>query len=148
MALAVEEGLLESNPCAGTRLPKNQRKKARSYLTEQQVAQIIDNVPDRHRPLVILLATSGLRWGEAVGLKAKHVHLLDRRLRVEETLNETGGVLSGGTPKSQASVRTVTLPARAVDVLLPLLAGKGGDDLVFTSAQGGPVRYRNFYTRA
>lgn len=148
MALAVEEGLLEANPCAGTRLPKNQRKKARAYLTEQQVEQIIATVPAEQRPLVVLLATTGLRWGEAAGLKAKHVDLLGRRLRVEETLNETGGVLSWGTPKSEASVRTVTLPARAVDVLLPLLAGKGGDDLVFTAAQGGPVRHRNFYTRA
>lgn len=148
MALAVEEGLLPSNPCAGTRLPKNQRRKPRAYLSEQQVAQIIENVPARHRPLVVLLATTGLRWGEAVGLKAKHVHLLDRRLRVEETLNETGGVLTWGTPKSEASVRTVTLPAVAVDILVPLLAGRGGDDLVFTSREGGPVRHRNFYTRA
>lgn len=148
MALAVEEGLLQANPCAGTRLPRNQRKKARSYLTEQQVEQIIAAVPDAHRSLVVVLATTGLRWGEAVGLKAKHVHLLDRRLRVEETLNETGGVLSWGTPKSEASVRTVSLPARAVDVLVPLVTGRGGDDLVFTSAQGGAVRHRNFYTRA
>lgn len=148
LALAVEEGLLETNPCTGTRLPRNQRRKARAYLTEQQVAQIIAAVPDRHRPLVVLLATTGLRWGEAVGLKAKHVDLLNRRLRVEETLNETGGVLTWGTPKSEASVRTVTLPAAAVDVLVPLLAGRGGDDLVFTAQQGGPVRHRNFYTRA
>lgn len=148
MEAAVKEGLLEANVCRGTRLPRNQRKKARSYLTEQQVEQIIATVPEQHRPLVIVLATTGLRWGEAVGLKAKHLHLLDRRLRVEETLNEASGVVTWGTPKSEASIRTVTLPARAVDVLLPLAAGKSGDDLIFQSRTGLPVRHRNFYTRA
>jgi integrase len=147
MALAVEQGLIESNPCTGTRLPRNARRKARSYLTEQQVEQIIAAVPDQWRPLTVVLATTGLRWGEAVGLRVKWVDLLERRLRVEETLNEAAGVLSFGTPKTEASVRTVSLPARAVDALLPLVAGKGGDELVFQTATGQPVRHRNFYTR-
>lgn len=139
--------LIESNPCMGTRLPKNRRRKARSYLTEQQVEQIIAETPERWRPLVVLLATTGMRWGEAVGLKAKYVDLLGRRLRVEETLNEAAGELAWGTPKSEASVRTISLPARAVDVLLPLMAGRGGDDPVFTTSTGGLVRHRNFYSR-
>ena len=147
MAAAVREGLLTANPCTGTRLPRNQRRKARSYLTEQQVEQIIAAVPERHRALVVLLATTGMRWGEVAGLRVKYVDLLQRRLRVEETLNEAAGVVTFGTPKSEASVRTISLPARAVDVLVPLVVGKARDELVFTSAQGGPVRHRNFYTR-
>lgn len=147
MQAAVRDGLLERNPCEGTPLPRNRRRKPRSYLTEQQVEQIIAAVPEQWRALVVLLATTGLRWGEAVGLRVRYVDLLGRRLRVEETLNEAAGVLSWSTPKSEASVRTVTLPARAIDVLVPLVAGKGPDELVFTTSTGQPVRHRNFYTR-
>jgi len=147
MDAAVKDGLIITNPCVGTRLPKNRRRKARSYLTEQQVEQIIATVPEAHRPLVVLLATTGLRWGEAVGLRVKYVDLFARRLRVEETLNEAGGVHTFGAPKTEASVRMVTLPARAVDALVPLVAGKGGDELVFTTSGGLPVRHRNWYSR-
>ena len=147
MALAVEEGLLTTNPCVGTRLPKNQRRKPRAFLTEQQVEQIIAEVPERWRPLVVVLATTGLRWGEVTGLRVGDVNVLGRELRVEQTLNEAGGVFGFGSPKSPASVRTVSLPARAVDVLVPLVSGRSVGALVFTSRDGGPVRHRNFSYR-
>jgi integrase len=146
-ALALEEGLVDSNPCVGTRLPKNKRRKPRAFLTEQQVEQIIASAPSYWQPLVTTLATTGMRWGEAAGLRVKWVDILGRELRVEETLNEAGGQLSFGTPKSEASVRTISLPARAVDVLLPLVAGRSGEELVFTTTQGLPVRHRNFSYR-
>lgn len=147
MALAVEERLIETNPCTGTRLPKNQRRKPRAFLTEQQVEQIIAEIPERWQPLVVTLATTGLRWGEAAGLRVGDVNLLARELRVEQTLNEAGGVFSFGTPKSSASVRTVSLPARAVDVLVPLVSGRSAGELVFTTHRGEPVRHRNFSYR-
>jgi integrase len=147
LSLAVEEGLLEGNPCTGTRLPKNRRKKPRAFLTEQEVERLVAATDEHYRPLVVVLATTGLRWGEAVGLRVGRVDLLARELRVEETANEAAGVLTYGPPKSEASVRTVTLPARAVDALLPLVAGRDRKDLVFVTRQGLPVRHRNFYYR-
>lgn len=147
LQLAVDTGRRDANPCVGTRLPKNRRAKPRAFLTEPEIERLIAATSEPWRPLVTLLATTGLRWGEAVGLRVKYVDLLDRSLWVRETINETGGVIEDETPKSDASVRRVSLPARAVDALLPLVAGKAGDEFVFTTATGLPVRHRNFYYR-
>lgn len=146
-SLAQAEGLRDDNPCIGTRLPKNKRRKPRAFLHEPEVERLIAATDEHYRPLVVVLVTTGLRWGEAAGLRCGRVDLLARQLRVEETANEADGVLTYGDPKSEASVRTVKLPARAVDVLLPLVASRGQDDLVFTTRQGLPLRHRNFYYR-
>lgn len=145
--LAQAEGLRDDNPCVGTRLPKNRRRKPRAYLTEVEVERLIAATDPHYRPLVTLLATTGLRWGEAAGLRCGRVDLLARELRVEESVNEAEGVLTYGEPKSEASIRTVSLPARAIDALLPLVAHRGRDELVFTTRQGLPLRHRNFYYR-
>lgn len=147
MQLAVDTGRRDANPCVGTRLPKNQRAKPRAFLTEPEIERLIAATAEAWQPLVTLIATTGLRWGEAAGLKVKYVDLLDGALWVRETINETGGVIEDETPKSDASVRRVSLPSRAVDALLPLVAGKAGDELVFTTATGLPIRHRNFYYR-
>ncbi len=143
--LALAEGLVTRNPCKGTPLPANRRKKARAFLTEQQVEQIIAETPERFRPFVILLATTGMRWGEAAGLKVRWVDLLNRTLRVEE--QHPAGRENPQTPKSEAGVRRIDLPARAVDVLLPLVAGKGPDELVFVGRDGARYHHANINTR-
>lgn len=147
LQLAVQAGRLTVNPCAGTPLPKNRRRKPPAFLTEHEVEHLIAVTPDAWKPLTATLALTGLRWGEAVGLRVKRVDLLGGKLRVEESLNEAEGILTFDAPKSPAAIRTVTLSRRAVDVLLPLVAGRGGDELVFTSSTGLPVRHRNYYSR-
>lgn len=147
LKLAQAEGLRDDNPCVGTRLPKNKRRKPRAFLHEPEVERLIAATDEHYRPLVVVLVTTGLRWGEAAGLRCGRVDLLARTLRVEETVNEADGTLTYGDPKSEASVRTVSLPARAVDALLPLVASRSRDELVFTTRQGLPLRHRNFYYR-
>lgn len=147
LTLAVREGLLPGNPTKGTRLPKNRRSRPQVCLTEQQVTHLIGSVPEHWHPLVLTLFGTGMRWGEVAGLKVRYVDVLGRRLDVRETLNETDGRLTWGTPKSEASERTISLPAAVVDALLPLVAGKGPDEPVFTTRTGELVRHRNFDRR-
>ena len=142
MALAVREKLIASNPCVGTRLPENERRKVMACLTEQQLDRLIQSTPEHYRPLVLTLAGTGLRWGEAVGLKVKWLDLLARELHVRETLNPTA--TRWGTPKTKAGRRTIGLPLAVVDALLPLVAGKEGDEPVFTTEDGDLIRHRWF----
>ncbi len=146
MELAVRDQLIPSNPCVGTRLPEN-RAREMACLTEQQLEHLIGCAPDYWRPLIVTLAGTGLRWGEAVGLKVDRVDLLAGRLSVVETLNEADGRFTWGTPKTPRSRRVIGLPAAVVDALVPLVAGKGSNELVFTGREGGPVRHRNFNSR-
>ena len=127
------------NPCRETKLPEIIEREQR-YLTEPEIARLIAAMPKRYRVLVLLLVTTGLRIGEALALRVKHVDLLARRLRVERTLGEVGGELVEGTPKSKRSRRTVTYPERVALALAPLCAGRGREERVFTALGGGDLR--------
>jgi integrase len=147
LELAVREGLILSNPTKGTRLPKRRRSRPQVCLTEQQVGHLVASVPVYWQPLVVTMVGTGMRWGEVAGLKVRYVDLLAGTLDVAETLNEADGVLTWDTPKSEASVRTISLPAAVVEALLPLVAGKFGEEAVFQSPRGELVRHRNFDVR-
>lgn len=141
---AVVERLIRTNPCAATRLPRRVHREMR-FLTPPEVERLLVATPDHWRPLVLLLVATGLRWGEAAGLKAGRLDLLGCRLTVLETLHELpDGSVVFTSPKSERSRRTVTFPQSVAAELAGLVVGKGAEDLVFTAPMGGPVRTRNF----
>jgi integrase len=150
LELAVRDGRVARNPAAGVKLPKV-AKVEKTFLTRDQVFRLADaaahypipEIGGQYRVLVLLLAFCGLRWGEVAGLKVGRLDLLRRRLKVEETLIEVGGHLTWDTPKSHAD-RSVPIPRFLVDLLAEVTAGKGADDLVFTTWRGKPLRNLNF----
>jgi integrase len=150
MELAVRDGRIVKNPAAGVKLPRLSKSEKRS-LTRDQVWALADaaaaypipEVGDQYKVLILLLAFTGLRWGEASGLRVRRVNLLKRQLTVAEALVEVRGHLSVSTTKSHQA-RTVPIPAFLVDLLTPLLEGKGKDDYVFTSWRGKPLRNLNW----
>jgi integrase len=83
-----------------------------------------------HAPLVLLLAYTGLRWGEATGLRVRDVDTLKRRLTVRENAVRVNGKIVVGTPKSHAS-RTVPYPDFLTLDLARQCQGKASGDLVF-----------------
>lgn len=148
MADAVVQRLIRSNPCEHTGLPEISRDEMR-FLTEQEAERLISAVPERWRPLILLMLFTGLRWGEAIGLRVGRMDVLTRRLMVVETLQELAGTgeMVFVSPKSKQSRRTVTFPVRIAAELAELVGMRGRDALVFTAVQGGPVRYRQFRRR-
>jgi integrase len=58
--------------------------------TVEQVAALAGAVPDRYSALVVLLAGSGLRIGEAFGLEVGDVDFLRRTVRVERQRLQSG----------------------------------------------------------
>src|SRR3546814_13201071 len=60
-------------------------------------------LPEHWRPMVLLLVSTGLRWGEAAGLKVGRLDLLGCRLTVLETLHElpTGEVIFTSPKRSE-----------------------------------------------
>lgn len=80
---AVYEGLLETNPCAGVRLPTLPPGRER-YLEEEELARIRNQLTEPYRLLVELLVGTGLRISEACGLHRARVDLDALTLRVHE----------------------------------------------------------------
>ncbi len=141
MDAAVTERLIATNPCAGTSLPTVVREDP-VFLSAAELAALVEAMDSHYRPLVLTLAGTGLRWGEAVGLRAGMVDLGRAELQVRWTWSDGFGWQP--SPKTDMSRRTVTLPPELVDVLGPLVIGKGRDEAVFTGRRGGTVRHSMF----
>jgi integrase len=146
---AMRDGLVARNVARGVKLPRVRRDEA-AYFDPATVERIADAMPsDEYRLLVHVLGRLGLRWGEAAGLRRRHVDLLRRRLVVAESLTTVNGVLHRGTPKSGAT-RSVPLSASLAAELgahLDRHVAPTTDAAVFTSPEGAPLRHRSFYGR-
>ncbi|MDQ6946005.1 MAG: site-specific integrase [Actinomycetota bacterium] len=119
MDQAMHWGLTARNPTELVSPPRPVRREM-TALTGSQFAQLLRVTEgSRWYPLWVLLGTSGLRVGEALGLLWKDVDLNGGRLAVRHTLQRqpgTGFVL--GPTKTEKSRRTVylsTLACRALE---------------------------------
>lgn len=145
MAVAVEDGLIESNPCSGVRPPRLTQTEPR-ILTPAQVAALREVIKPPYALLVDLLAYGGLRIGEAFALRRRCVDELDRRLIVEESLSETGGRHSFGPTKTHQK-RSIALPDFLLADLLAHLSehvDASPDALLFVGRTGKPLHYNAF----
>lgn len=108
-------GLVARNPADVVAVPRPKRRDMQT-LTEEQVRRLFEATAE-HRlyPLWVLLATTGLRIGEALALSWGDVDLQRGRLSVRRALQrQRGRGLVFVEPKSDTSRRTVPLPAGTV----------------------------------
>jgi integrase len=98
---------------------------------------------------ILLVAYSGLRWGEHAALTADRVDPVRRRIVVDRQVVETRHALKLGPPKSRRR-RTTMYPARTpagadlVGMVERRLAELGPDDVVFPSPRGHWARRSNY----
>ena len=120
------------------------RPKRRDYvfLTHGQVLTLAD-AGGRWRLLILVLAYTGLRWGEATALPVCDIDFDRRRIDVRRAFSDVGGRVVLGTPKSHQS-RTVPLPRFVASELAAGVDGKRPDDLVFTMPGGSVMRLSNW----
>lgn len=164
MDAAVRDKLLPASPCGKhhrlPRLPEHEP----TILTVQQVELLIANLrygspptgkdrrscqPIKPNPslalAVELMAYAGLRVGEALALRRRHVDVLGCKLIVAESLTEVAGNFTFGPTKTH-QIREVPLPRGLLPDLerhLDTHVDMTTDALIFTSLTGGPVRYRS-----
>ena len=135
---AVEDGLLQRNPCqikgAGV-----ERSPERAIPTIEHIRAISDELPGRFAAVPWVAALAALRKGELFGLARMHVDFAAGTLRVERSLQEQtgkGAVLK--EPKTTSSRRTVGMPRRLVVILaehFDSYVDDGPEALVFTNAR-------------
>jgi integrase len=148
------DGLIARNPCTLVKRPSVARREAK-HLDANTVAAVLQAAEGlRYRPVLVLIAATGLRRGEALALRWEHINLKDGALKVAATLGRVGDGLVITEPKSPRSRRTVPLASaivallkahRAAQAAERLHAGNQWTDsgLVFTTEFGGPVDPRN-----
>ena len=126
---AVTDNLIPKNPAAALKLPKTSRKKP-VYLDHRQVDALATAAGDECGTLVLLLAYTGLRWGEAVGLRVADLDLLRKRVLVSENAVQSGTGIHVGTPKSHKR-RAVPVPGFLIAMLARQCENKSRAQLVF-----------------
>lgn len=151
---AVEDGLLVANPCSikGASVePTNERV----LPSLADVSALADAIQPQLRAMVLLAAFGGLRRGELLALTRRELDLLHRTVAVRVQRQETkAGTHHIGPPKTEAGRRTLVLPTAILPDLeehLARWAGPGPDGLLFSGAQGGPLRvcvWQREWTRA
>jgi integrase len=145
MGAAVEDGRLPRNPCEGVKLPMRAHAD-RGYLNHDQVRALAAAVGADGGLVVLFLAYTGLRWGEAAALRVQDFDMLRRRVNVSRSVTEAGGGLTWKTPKGHER-RSVPFPATIAERLAELMEGKPRDALVFTNRRGDVLRVSNWRAR-
>lgn len=116
-------------------------------LEVDEVAALLCATPQYWQPLVALLATSGLRISEALGLRRRDLDLADGTATVRQTVVEVEGKLILTTPKSKASRRAVKLIPSVVSMLKHQALPLDRDGFVFTHpGKSGPLA-RTWFNR-
>jgi integrase len=151
---AVRDGLIARNGATLVDRPQVAKKEAQ-HIDAADVAKLLQSAEGlRYRDVLILIAGTGLRRGEAVALPWSRVNLEVRTMRVEATLSRVGRDLLITEPKTERSKRTIPLSPPMVALLKVqkvrqaaerLRAGNQWTDtgLVFTTEFGTAVDPRN-----
>jgi integrase len=136
---AINCGWLDKNPCHGVKLPHGTgRKITRNVLTPEQVKAIASELAEPYATLIIFLAITGLRVGEAIAVKWSDFD--GEVLRVQRRIYE--GVAD--TLKTEKSKRSLPIPAALLTRLKTL---DHASEWVFSSKRGSPVNPGNVLRR-
>lgn len=137
LAIAERDGIIRSSPTKGVQLPAK-RSKPKRFLTHQQVECLAAAAPGRET-IMLLLAYTGLRWGEISALRVRHLDVLRRRMLIEDNAVLVKGVYEIGTPKHGSS-REVPIPVFLVAPLARLCEDKTRDAFLFSDG-AAPMPY-------
>ena len=117
-------------------------KQNQPSFTENEMTKIIAAASGREQVLYTLMAATGLRIGEALGLEIKHLSDDYTTLSVEQSVWQ-GTIQS---PKTPNAVRVVDVPSN-VAALIKQHIGDRTEGLVFTSRNGNALMQSNILRR-
>jgi integrase len=152
---AVRDRLILINPCEHTELPKRITRKSRT-LTPAEFDGLIAAIPRSHRLMVETAVETGMRWGELIALRPRHVDFLRRSVTVEETIIEVSRKYS---PSGESFVvkphpkdnepRTFGVRGGWLDALAEHIKTHGidRDELLFATRARTPISRNTFRTR-
>lgn len=148
---AVRWHALVRNPAEAADPPRTAERREMRTWTAAELGAFLDHVADDRLAVAwSLLANTGMRRGEVLGLRWADVDLEEESVRIVRTLIASEEGMSWGTPKTAKGRRTVALDAattaelrgyRARQAAERLAIGPGYDDgdLVVFLPDGRPV---------
>lgn len=123
------------------KMPANPHRE-QPYFTQEQMNQIIGKAPEKYQALFSVLAGTGMRIGEAVGLHVEDVDLVKNVITIRRSV--WGGLEQ--QPKTSNAHRRVTIDQALSDVLKAHINGKTSGR-VFESKRKSPLCANNIAKR-
>lgn len=129
---AVGHGIVK-NPARGLDSKKREKptkpKRKHVYLDHDAVDRLANESGD-HRTLVLVLAYTGIRWGECIALRVHSCDEVRRRLLISDNAVQLGTDFAVGDPKDDEP-REVPVPKFLMAEIKTAISGRSADDLVF-----------------
>jgi integrase len=138
-ATAVQDELLDANPCRIRAAMQTKRKRDVEMITPAELDRLAAKMPAELRASVLLAAWCGLRWGETAELRRKDISKDAAVLRVHRAVTYRNGAFHVGPPKTTAGIRDVAVPPHVRPMLLAHLknhVGSAPDSLLFPGVNG------------
>lgn len=146
MNSAIEDELIEVNPCRIRGAGQAKRVHEIKIASREEVATMVNALPDRYKLMLLLTYGCGFRFGELTELRRRDVELteqdgalVDGTVSIRRGVTWVRGKPVVGTPKSHAGLRTVHVPPHMLGELRAHINGhaqEGPDGLLFTSMTG------------
>ncbi|WP_092059687.1 site-specific integrase [Butyrivibrio sp. INlla14] len=136
---AVDEGLIQHDPTRKAIIKgKQPGEKKLKYLNQYELHKVIDDLnlgsEINYDWLILLIAKTGMRFSEALGLTPKDFDFPHQQVSVSKTWDYKG---NGGflATKNQSSVRKIPIDWKTVIQFAELLKGLPEDDPIFVQGK-------------
>ena len=140
---AVRWGLIDKNPADNADPPKLRSSQQISTWSAREVRSFLDSVrDDPHFSMWLLLATTGMRRGEVLGLRWCDLDLEHGQLAVRQTVVTNNYQVEISEPKTARGRRVVALDHHSLEELRRYRAAVepcSGDELLFCDRAGDPL---------
>lgn len=142
MQTALHDGEVSANPVHIRGAGNAKRASKTEPATLDQLATIVEHMPERYKLMVLLATWCSLRFGELTELRRRDIDLTNGVIRVRRAVTRVDGGFVVGTPKSDAGIRDVAIPPHLMPVVREHLAANmtGKDGLLFPSS-GDPAKH-------
>lgn len=118
--IAIQWQVIFANPCQRVKPPKVEKKES-TYLDDKEVRHLVECLSDEPlmcKAIITLLIYSGMRRGEACGLKWSDVDFENKQIKIQRNvLYLPGKGIYEDTTKTASSVRTITIADEPLKLL-------------------------------
>lgn len=145
--------LIDINPCEIVGAGTTQRVIKPKPATLEQLATIVETMPERLQSMALLATWCAMRFGELIELRRKDVNVDDGIISITRQAVRVDGGFVVGPPKSDAGIRDIAIPPHILPIIKAHMDSEhmkaGGDALLFPATAGEHMQpstlYRHFY---
>ncbi|MCA4131884.1 site-specific integrase [Arthrobacter sp. M4] len=142
-------GYIPRNPCRGVQLPTLEKPEDEArFLTHAEFSMVMEGMGERYKAFTNFLVMTGTRFGEATALTVADLDLFSKppTARINKAWKRDGqSQFYIGATKTGAGKRTIGLNPSLVELLIPLVANRPGNELVFTTHQGRRIIHQVYW---